>query len=169
MKAIETIYKGYKFRSRTEARWAIYFDFLNIKWQYELEWYVLDSGDTYLPDFYLPEFHGGIYVEVKGVFTGEEQERCRDLCFESGKPVWMVEGVPDFRAYILLEKDKEMEDRVVWSPATPLFINAEITKRLETDPTQADFFTYVIPSYLMDEENKQAINAAKQARFEHKK
>ena len=26
IKAIETIYNGYKFRSRLEARWAVFFD-----------------------------------------------------------------------------------------------------------------------------------------------
>lgn len=26
IKAIDTIYKGYKFRSRLEARWAVFFD-----------------------------------------------------------------------------------------------------------------------------------------------
>lgn len=31
MKAINTYYKGYFFRSRLEARWAVYFDELSIK------------------------------------------------------------------------------------------------------------------------------------------
>jgi hypothetical protein len=26
IKAIETLYRGYRFRSRTEARWAVFFD-----------------------------------------------------------------------------------------------------------------------------------------------
>ncbi len=166
MKPIETIYKGYKFRSRLEARWAIYFDFLKIEWKYEHEGFLLENGVTYLPDFYLPKFNGGIYAEIKpDKFTGAEADKCSDLCYESGKPVWMLQDVPDFRAYILLEK---LEDSVVWSPATPFFINAERTSRLQTDPPQADFFSYKIPEYLMDEENKQAILAARQARFEHK-
>lgn len=37
IKAIETQYKGYRFRSRLEARWAIYFDTLGVPWQYEPE------------------------------------------------------------------------------------------------------------------------------------
>ena len=36
MKPIETEYKGYRFRSRLEARWAVFFDALNIKWEYVL-------------------------------------------------------------------------------------------------------------------------------------
>jgi hypothetical protein len=30
--AIPTRYKGYHFRSRLEARWAVFFDALGIKW-----------------------------------------------------------------------------------------------------------------------------------------
>lgn len=40
-KAIQTVYKGYKFRSRLEARWAVFFDALGITWQYEKEGYEL--------------------------------------------------------------------------------------------------------------------------------
>lgn len=82
IKAIETRYKGYRFRSRLEARWAVFFDTLEIKWEYEPQGFVVtkpgeelyendilvheeDSTEwTYLPDFYLPDL--GTWVEVKG-------------------------------------------------------------------------------------------------------
>lgn len=64
---IETYHAGYRFRSRTEARWAVFFDHLKIRWQYEAQGYELDNGDWYLPDFWLPEM--GIHVEVKGAIT----------------------------------------------------------------------------------------------------
>jgi hypothetical protein len=64
MKAIETRYKGYRFRSRLEARWAVYFDALGVKWTYEYEGFELPNGTRYLPDFYLPDFDE--YVEIKG-------------------------------------------------------------------------------------------------------
>ena len=63
IKAIETKYNGYRFRSRLEAKWAVYFNLLHIKYEYEPEGYVLDSGDCYLPDFYLPEVN--TFFEVK--------------------------------------------------------------------------------------------------------
>lgn len=80
IKAIETYYKGYHFRSRLEARWAVFFDTLGIEWKYEdqgFERQVVDfvsngepvyKTERYLPDFYLPNRWGGggIYVEVKG-------------------------------------------------------------------------------------------------------
>lgn len=67
IKAIETFYKGYHFRSRLEARWAVFFDTLGINWKYEEQGYEKD-GDRYLPDFFLPDYAGGggLYVEVKG-------------------------------------------------------------------------------------------------------
>jgi hypothetical protein len=76
IKAIETRYAGCHFRSRLEARWAVFFDALNIEWQYEPEAFSfttnvpLDDTDTtwqelnYLPDFYLPK--SKTWVEVKG-------------------------------------------------------------------------------------------------------
>ncbi len=41
IQAIETRYKGYRFRSRLEARWAVFFDHLKIEWEYEpdLAWH----------------------------------------------------------------------------------------------------------------------------------
>lgn len=63
LKAIETHYAGCRFRSRLEARWAVFFDTLSIKWEYEPQGMLVD-GAPYLPDFYLPRL--GLYVEVKG-------------------------------------------------------------------------------------------------------
>lgn len=40
-KAVQTEYKGYLFRSRLEARWAVFFDTLGIQWEYEPEGIVL--------------------------------------------------------------------------------------------------------------------------------
>ena len=63
IKPIETHYNGYRFRSRLEARWAVFFDAAGIKYEYELEGFELPNGQKYLPDFHLPEFKA--YVEIK--------------------------------------------------------------------------------------------------------
>ncbi len=63
IKPIETIYNGYRFRSRLEARWAVFFDVLGVKYEYEPEGFEISNGVNYLPDFYLPEME--TYVEVK--------------------------------------------------------------------------------------------------------
>lgn len=63
--AIETSYAGYRFRSRLEARWAVFFDSLRIPWRYEDQGYLIgEEKRPYLPDFWLPE--AGAWVEVKG-------------------------------------------------------------------------------------------------------
>ena len=52
MRPIETEYHGYRFRSRLEARWAVFFDALGVEWRYEPEGYEQDdSTNRYLPDF----------------------------------------------------------------------------------------------------------------------
>ena len=63
IKPIETVYNGYRFRSRLEARWAVFFDAAGIKYQYEPEGFEFGDGIKYLPDFYLPDFK--IHVEIK--------------------------------------------------------------------------------------------------------
>ena len=51
IKPIPTRYKGYRFRSRLEARWAVFFDACGYQWEYEPEGFVLPCGTHYLPDF----------------------------------------------------------------------------------------------------------------------
>lgn len=63
--AIETRYAGHHFRSRLEARWAVFFNTLGIRWEYEPQGYTVGPKKTpYLPDFFLPDLH--CVVEVKG-------------------------------------------------------------------------------------------------------
>lgn len=68
IKPIETIYNGYRFRSRLEAKWAVYFDAAGLKYEYEKDGFDLGSDDKqtfgwYLPDFYFPSLK--TYCEIK--------------------------------------------------------------------------------------------------------
>lgn len=63
IKAIETSYNGYRFRSRLEARWAVFFDHIGLHWVYEPEGFVLDGGVKYLPDFKITDWDA--YIEIK--------------------------------------------------------------------------------------------------------
>lgn len=63
IKPLETHYAGHRFRSRLEARYAVFFDHLGITWQYEPQGFRV-QGRPYLPDFYLPDTE--TWVEVKG-------------------------------------------------------------------------------------------------------
>lgn len=92
IKAIETKYKGYRFRSRGEARWAVFFDTLEIKYEYEREGFDL-GGTLYLPDFWLPELE--TWLEVKGESpTQEEIRKCILLAQASKHCVLLAWNLP---------------------------------------------------------------------------
>lgn len=61
---IETYYRGYRFRSRLEARWAVCFTTLDVPWQYEPEGFKLSDGRWYLPDFRVELVRGPCWREV---------------------------------------------------------------------------------------------------------
>jgi hypothetical protein len=60
----QTRYAGCNFRSRLEARWAVFMDALEIGWEYESEGFDLDENEGYLPDFWLER--NKVWLEVKG-------------------------------------------------------------------------------------------------------
>jgi len=60
---IQTRYAGRYFRSRTEARWCVLFEAMQLHWEYEPEGYILGAGKAYLPDFWIPEWRS--WFEVK--------------------------------------------------------------------------------------------------------
>jgi hypothetical protein len=107
IRALETRYKGYRFRSRLEARWAVFFDALGLDWQYEPEGYDLSGVEVdrcrpveltgrdafYLPDFLL--FSPYSWVEVKPTEPTEvETERAFRLAKATDRPVVIVCGPP---------------------------------------------------------------------------
>lgn len=109
IKALPTYYRGYHFRSRLEARWAVFFDDLGIQWEYELEGFEMDGGEWYLPDFYLPRFHypNGIYVEVKP--PGDIFHKAHQFVMSGGGAILCAEGTPEVKAYTLIEPNHEKE------------------------------------------------------------
>lgn len=62
IKSIKTKYNECLYRSRLEARWAVFFDELGIKHIYEHEGFNI-NGTKYLPDFLIPSW--GLYLEIK--------------------------------------------------------------------------------------------------------
>ena len=99
---IDTFYAGKLFKSRTEARWAVFFDKLEWEWEYELEAFSLPSG-AYLPDFYFPKLN--VFAEVKPTaFTEIELKKCKELSELNnnriGKiDVVLLDGVPKTKTY----------------------------------------------------------------------
>ena len=101
IQAIETFYRGIRFRSRLEARWAKLFSELGIDWMYETEGYNIALKDgthiRYLPDFVL---RGGsircpdpLFVEVKGDMKAEDAIKIR--AFSDYHPIYVVGAIPE--------------------------------------------------------------------------
>lgn len=87
IKPIQTFYDGHLFRSRLEARWAVFCNAGGIKYDYEPEGFTLSNGSKYLPDMYFPDFD--MYVEIKRD-TAEgiaDVERLSESLIEWGGPI----------------------------------------------------------------------------------
>jgi hypothetical protein len=106
MKAIETRYKGYRFRSRLEARWAVFFDAIGARWEYEREAYDLGADvGCYLPDFFVymsPTWEraritpgAGYWIEIKPVEpTSLERTKLAALAHLTNHHSYLMVGPP---------------------------------------------------------------------------
>ena len=89
---IETEYRGFRFRSRTEARWAVFMDALGVPFEYEPNAYTL-GGLNYLPDFWLPQTNQ--FLEIKPTKPSEEEsEKAARLAKFTGFDVLILIGAP---------------------------------------------------------------------------
>src|ERR1700743_2319265 len=91
IKALETPYDGHLFRSRREARWAVFFNVAEIPWEYEPQGYDLGQAGWYLPDFRInADTHSELFFEVKGkIPTREELAKAEALGEQSKLPVYV--------------------------------------------------------------------------------
>jgi hypothetical protein len=100
--SVQTRYRGYNFRSRLEARYAVLFDSLGLKWEYEIEGYDLGKHGWYLPDFWLPEFN--LFLEVKP--TTDSKIKCEEFFNVTGKCILLACGMPgDNPLYLYSNED----------------------------------------------------------------
>jgi len=88
IKPIETYYNGYRFRSRLEARVAVFLNVLGVEYEYEPEGFKLESGKWYLPDFRVKCYGTrgcktrkpfDLWIEVKGRMTREDADKIREF------------------------------------------------------------------------------------------
>lgn len=179
IKAIETVYNGYRFRSRLEARWAVFFDALNIHYEYEPEGFELgkksqflyvspEEEDTelgrYLPDFWLPQVE--MWAEVKArPFTSLEHEKCEALAKGSGYACLMLDGPPATRNYWAYEcgygAENEYEEADYLLSVGRYWENeGRFYSHTGLSPFEVQDFYYQI-------DDCPGVLAARQARFEH--
>ena len=91
--AIETYYKGKWFRSRLEAKWAVFMDELGVIWEYEPEGFKNEDGECYLPDFFLPILN--CFLEIKPRKpTDAEHEKCWIAVKATDKDLFVLWGEP---------------------------------------------------------------------------
>lgn len=101
--AVETTWHGYRFRSRLEARWAVFFDSLGIEFQYEPEGFRLPNGQWYLPDFFIPQTK--TWAEVKPLpLSPEEHWKCEQVALGTNHEILLLVGLPEFQDYGALQR-----------------------------------------------------------------
>ena len=161
--AIETKYHGYKFRSRLEARWAVFFDHMLIEFQYEPEGFELTSG-WYLPDFWLPQVK--MWAEVKpNNFEKHEYNLVFELSKETGYPCLKLIGEPDFKPYasVTVKEGLDESGRLIHDDIDMLY--CLIAEYL---PEGNFFYCHSYDQAIDDygEDYKKAIYAARSERFD---
>jgi hypothetical protein len=166
-KPIETRYNGYRFRSRLEARWAVFFDALGLAYEYEPQGFVLFDGTPYLPDFHLPAL--GMYAEVKPV-VGDDPSAPGGWMWKaaafarSGKPMLLLVGVPDvvwYSAYL-------PSDRRPWLAVECVDFGKSADIGRPWYAFTGDVFpTHDLLTQIAGDPFGRAVDAARGARFEH--
>lgn len=166
---IETEYDGRRFRSRLEARWAIFFNQVGLPYEYEYEGFEMD-GIRYLPDFYIPSLDR--WFEIKGKpLTSKELVKSEEFCKRLdnysikysvliGSPIACAVRIDDF--YGILE--------YVWqwpSERYPESVRFETPEGMLETPRYSRFVKglWVVPDKSMEEVAWAATIAGK-ARFE---
>jgi hypothetical protein len=166
IRVIETSYHGYLFRSRLEARWAVFFDVLGIKWVYENEGFDFGGGLRYLPDFWLSTVK--MWAEVKPEdFTEEEDQLAKLLAERTGFPCLKLIGVPDDMPYNAWEFDPHGDSFMGIEPG-PYIMDYCLTNYKGYPKREGRF--YNTPGGLSDSHWKDTAEAsalARAARFEH--
>jgi len=102
MDAIETEYNGYRFRSRLEARWAVFFDNADLTYKYEPEGFDTGEYGYYLPDFWLGHYIDGLFddgwgfwVEIKPTTADNiEVAKLQAVCVQTGHNGLLLQGDP---------------------------------------------------------------------------
>lgn len=133
---LETRYAGCRFRSRLEARWARFFDYLDIPWEYEPEGLATSAGN-YLPDFRVripqyKQYDSYQWFEVKPPHASEDP---RHKALASDAPVIVARGMP--RSYSNQHKgwDSPLQMYGIGCGATPVaFCDASRASRRSTPP-----------------------------------
>ena len=92
IQSIDTVYDGYRFRSRLEAKWAMFFNEAGIEYSYEPKG-IKTSYGWYLADFFIPSMD--LWIDVKGNAEAEPfaLNKLAEIC-EEGQRGAIIENIP---------------------------------------------------------------------------
>lgn len=180
--AIETRYNGYKFRSRLEARWAVFFDTLGLSWRYEPQGFEIGPNQRYLPDFYLLEVGvrgtdtSGTWVEIKGELDGSagssnEDETLAQFIETVDEPVALLTNRPGNGDGEWNYVHEPLDSGAVWDNHM-LFMKCENNRcdRVKYEFKESNYMTCEQCGATCTHEHpsiNEAIENARSARFEH--
>jgi hypothetical protein len=163
MPAIETKYNDLPFRSRLEAKWAVFLDAMGIDYDYEREGYTL-SGLWYLPDFWLPlpkehaRFeNSGYWLEIKSrLLTNTEELQIKRLVHETGHHAYAICGRVGIGEYLVSKWAMNRTTKAVscvYKDSDDYYLHFSMWNRLQPSNVEVAF--------------EDALNTARAARFEH--
>ena len=97
-RGIPAFHNGIWFRSRGEAKWAVFLDHLDVKYEYETQGFDTD-GSWYLPDFVIFAATGTIWAERKDSWTDDPSGVAKFRRFADQRPkrsrAALLVGVPE--------------------------------------------------------------------------
>lgn len=193
IKPIETHYNGYKFRSRLEARWAVFFDSLGVEYEYEPEGYSLGNGEYYLPDFRVKCYGTrgcreskpfDLFIEVKGKmtladankikrFSGKDQHEMDTSLNLLPNPVLIVDRIPGEGCCTDSYEVKAYELMNGWHiyPFNYELIDGDYFAAYPAADEKGHFYLMGDDSHYVNDKDIPRVEAAyrkaRQARFEH--
>jgi hypothetical protein len=167
LKPIETKYKGILFRSRIEARWALFYDKIKVPWEYEKEGYDL-NGVLYLPDFWMPQ--QDCFIEIKGDKPNvKARDKAQLLSMVADKNVFLFSGgLPPAGFYAMLDRWELNEEQysICYFPDGCFSGPYLWCLNLHTGLYEIRSDTEIIPNYNSATDSLvYAYNAARSARF----
>jgi len=174
IKPIETHYNGYRFRSRLEARWAIFFDTMGIEYRYEPEGFTLGKLGSYLPDCWLPhsiwglaQEGWGMWAEMKPIPATEEQmDKLVALVKATGHNALIFQGYPWPGEYTVTKiSGTEMWPPTIWDDLT--FTESPEAGGIHLETITPCKFTSFPWAFRGEAELQNAYNISRQARFEY--
>lgn len=112
---IPTDYNGLTYRSKTEAKWAVFMDRLEIMHDYEIQGWDTD-GEWYLPDFVIFGALGTIWAEIKPTYKADPKGVAKWRRFAAKRPMpsraALITGLPWKYGLIVVGGDLDAEKPV---------------------------------------------------------